>query len=203
MNFWKNSLSLLGRYLCSLSTFVVFNGVIMILPFPAVDIWRSITYLTLEMAVTDLAAVRSKGDISGQRVKKQLKMETEVEKHAGNELQNFSLRWHLLLRPSSHGDRARADGDLHTFPKGERNKKKVWLVLWLSRPCICFYLWGTDEMTATQGTICQQVPPKILDDRNFSCDRGLGGEDGLVKRAKRWIGVLTLKWETPPIYLQA
>lgn len=24
-------------------------------------------------------------------------------------------------------------------------------------------------------------PPKILDDRNFSCDRGLGGEDGLVE----------------------
>lgn len=90
MNFWKDSLSLLGRYLRSSSTYLVFNGVIMILLFPAVDIRRAIIYLTLEMTVTVTEVVGSKGEISGKRVKKQLKMETEVEKHAANDLQNFS-----------------------------------------------------------------------------------------------------------------
>lgn len=62
MNFWKDPLSLLGR---SLSTILVFNEVIMIMGFSALDILWSITYLTLEMTVAILAVVQSEGDVSG------------------------------------------------------------------------------------------------------------------------------------------
>lgn len=95
------------------------------------------------------------------------------------------LRWHLLLRPSSHGDCEIFITRAYFSRRWEKNKLDTTAACWLlilcfSLLCVCFYLWGAWQLV-TRATICQQVAPRILDDSNLSCDHGLGGKDSLVK----------------------